>query len=152
MSAYALVRQLSNSTGQSPTAYNGENVIQRIDFGKGRSRFLLYVGIALAVLAVFAAAIVLSKGTVGRLSGAWMGLVVFTFGLFWVVVRQSKEYWRRPDFWLAIVSLLALHLLAFVSVLRVYHQWREIWFVPVVVVEGGLFGAILYLLFGSRRY
>jgi hypothetical protein len=42
-------------------------------------------------------------------------------------------------------------LLAFISVLRVYPQWREIWFVRVVIVEGGLFGAILYLLFGERK-
>lgn len=107
-----------------------------LTLGKVVQPFLLYIGIALAVLAVFAAVIVLSKGTVGRLSGAWMGLVVFTFGLFWVVVRQSREYWRRPGFWLAITGLLALHVLAFISVLRVYPQWREIWFVPVVVVEG----------------
>ncbi len=27
-----------------------------------------------------------------------------------------------------------------------------IWFMPVVIFEGGLFGAILYLLFGSRKH
>jgi len=66
-------------------------------------------------------------------------------------ISQSRAYWHRPGFWLAIAGLLALHLLAFISILRVYPQWREIWFVPVMIVEGGLFGAILYLLFGERK-
>jgi hypothetical protein len=107
-----------------------------LTLGKVVQRFLLYAGVALAVLAVFAAAIVLSKGTVGRLSGAWMGLVVFTFCLFWVIVRQWRAYWHHLGLWLAIAGLLALHLPAFIFVLRVYPQWREIWFVPVVIVEG----------------
>jgi hypothetical protein len=120
--------------------------------GKIVQRFFLYVGIALAVLIVFAAAIVLSKGAVGRVSGTWMALVVFTLCLFWVVVRQSRAYWRRLGFWLAIAGLSVVHLLVFVAILRAYPQWRAIWFVPVVIVEGGLFGAILYLLFGERKH
>jgi len=123
-----------------------------LTLGKIVQRFFLYVGIALVILAVFAAAIILSKGAVGRVSGAWTALAVFTLGLFWVIVRQSRAYWRRLDFWLTIAGLLVVHLLMFVAVLRVYPRWREIWFVPVVIVEGGLFGAILYLLFGSREH
>ena len=69
-----------------------------------------------------------------------------------VTIRQSRAYWRRLGFWLAIAGLLVVHLLAFISVLRVYPQWREIWFVPVMIVEAGLFGAILYLLFGERKH
>jgi hypothetical protein len=115
-------------------------------------RLFLYVGIALAVLAVFAAAIVLSKGAVGCVPGAWMALAVFTCGLFWVTIKQSRAYWRRLGFWLAIVGLLVVHLLVFVAILRAYPQWRQIWFVPVVIVEGGLFWAILYLLFGIREH
>jgi len=48
--------------------------------------------------------------------------------------------------------LLIIHLLAFVAILRAYPQWREIWFMPVMVAEGGLFGATLYLLFGDPRH
>ena len=125
--------------------------VSEMTLGKIVQRFFLYVGIALAVLVIFAAAIVLSKGAVGRASGAWMALAVFTLCLFWVVVRQSRAYWRRLGFWLAIAGLLVVHLLVFVAVLRAYPQWREIWFVPIVIVEGALFGAILYLLFGERK-
>jgi|SRR5215469_3542237 len=49
-------------------------------------------------------------------------------------------------------SLLVVHSLAFVAILRTYPHWRVIWFMPVVIVEGGLFGAILYLLFGGSRH
>jgi len=89
---------------------------------------------------------------VGRVPGAWMALAVFTCGLFWVIVRQSRVYWRRLGFWFAIAGLLIVHSLAFVAILRAYPQWREIWFWPIMVVEAGLFGAILYLLFGIREH
>jgi hypothetical protein len=104
----------------------------------------------MAVLAVFCVGIVLSKGA--KVPSEWLALAVFTSCLFWVTVRQSRAYWRRLGFWLATAALLIVHLLAFVAVLRAYPQWREIWFVPTVIVEGGLFGAILYLLFGSRKH
>ena len=117
--------------------------------GKIAQRFALYVGIALAVLVVFAAAIVLSKGA--KVPSQWLALAVYTCGLFWVTIRQSRAYWDRLSFWLSMSGLLIIHLLAFIAILRAYPQWRAIWFMPVVIVEGGLYGAILYLLFGRRR-
>lgn len=121
-----------------------------LTWGKIVQRFLLYVGIALVVLVVTAVAIVLSKGT--KVSGGWIALAVYTAGLFWVTIKQSKTYWGRPSFWAAIAGLLVVHLLAFVAVLRAYPEWRGIWFWPVVIVEGGLFGAIFYVLFGDRKH
>jgi hypothetical protein len=121
-----------------------------LTLGKVVRRFLLYIGIALAVLAVFAAGIVLSKGA--KVPSGWFALAMFTSGLFWVTIRQSRAYWPRLGFWLAIAGLLVVHLMVFVAVLRAYTQWRGIWFMPVVIIEGGLFGAILYLLFGDRKY
>lgn len=118
-------------------------------FGKIVQRFFVYIGIALVVLVVFGVAIVLSKGA--KISGDWIALAVYTAGLFWVTIRQSKRYWHRPGFWLAIAGLLVVHSLAFVVILRAYPQFRGIWFWPIVIVEGGLFGAILYLLFGERK-
>ena len=123
--------------------------LSELTFGKIVQRFFVYVGIALAVLVLFGVAIVLSKGA--KISGDWIALAVYTVGLFWVTIRQSRRYWRRPGFWLAIAGLLVVHLLAFVAILRAYPQFRGIWFWPIVIVEGGLFGAILYLLFGERK-
>ena len=126
--------------------------LSEITLGKVVQRFLLYVSVALAVLVVVAAGIVLTKGAVGRIPRAWMALAVFTLALFWVTIRQSRAFWRRMDFWLAIAGLLVVHLLVFVAILSAYPQWREIWFVPVTIVECGLFGAILYLLFAEPTH
>ena len=128
--------------------------MNELTVGKIVRRGLLYLGLAIGALAAFALvfAILIYTGHTRPVPHSWIALVVFTAGLFWVTVRQSRRYWRRPGFWLAIAGLLVVHLLAFISVLRAYPQWRGIWFVPVVIVEGGLFGAILYLLFGERKH
>jgi hypothetical protein len=117
--------------------------------GKIVQRFFLYVGIALVVLAVFAVVIVLSKGA--KLPSGWLALGVFTSCLFWITIRQSRAYWNRPGFWLATIGLLLVHLLLFIAILRGYPQWRGIWFVPIIIVEGGLFGVILHVLFGEHK-
>jgi apolipoprotein N-acyltransferase len=119
--------------------------------GKIARRSLLYIGLALAALAVIGLLIAISVHTGTVFTGGWIGLMVYAAGLFWVTIRQSREYWQRPSFWLAIAGLLVVHLLAFVVILRAYPQWRMIWFMPVVIVEGGLFGTTLYLLFGERK-
>jgi len=123
----------------------------RLSFWKIVQRFLLYVAIALVVLVFIAAVVILTKGRIGRVSGGWFGLVVYTGLLFWVTIRQSREHWQRLGYWLAIAGFLLVHLLAFIAILRAYPEWRMIWYWPIVVVEGGLFGPILYLLFGSHN-
>ena len=119
-------------------------------------RALLYVGLAVAFLTGFALvfALLVYTGHTSYMehSGGWIGLLVYSSGLFWVTIRQSREYWRHLGFWATIAGLLVVHLLAFVAILRAYPQWRMIWFMPVIVVEGGLFGAVLYLLFGDPRH
>ncbi|HZW91563.1 MAG TPA: hypothetical protein VFF64_01180 [Candidatus Eremiobacteraceae bacterium] len=110
-------------------------------------RGLLYIGIALLVLVVVATFIVLTKGRV-RISGGWAGLVTYTALLLWVIISKSRKRWHQLTFWLTVVGLLTIHLLAFVAILRSYPQWRMIWFVPVVIVEAGLFSVILNVLLG----
>jgi hypothetical protein len=66
------------------------------------------------------------------------------------MIGRSRERWNRPAFWLAILGLLAVHLLAFVAILRSYPEWRMIWFMPIVIVEAGLFSIILDMLLGNR--
>ncbi len=75
----------------------------------------------------------------------------YTGLLFWVTMRQSRELWRRIDYWFTMVGLLVVHSLAFTAVLRAYPEWRMIWFMPVVIVEAGLFGAITYEPLGYVR-
>jgi hypothetical protein len=128
--------------------------LRELTVGKIARRGLLYFGIAIGFLAFFAVvfAALVYTGHTGHISGRWIALAVYTVGLFWVTVRQSTGYWRRPGFWMAIAGLLVVHLLAFVALLRAYPQWRGIWFWPIVIVEGGLFGATLYLLFGEPKH
>ena len=116
-------------------------------------RVLLYFGLAIASLAAFSLVFptLVYTGHTGHVSARWIALGVFTAGLFWVTIKQSKEYWCRLGFWFAMAGLLALHLLAFIAVLRSYPQWRGIWFMAIMIVEAGLFGAILYLLFGVEN-
>lgn len=122
--------------------------MSELAFGKLVQKLFLYVGIALVALVIFAVAIVLSKGA--KVSGDWIALAVYTAGLFWITIRQSRRYWRHSSFWLTITGLLIIHLLAFVVILRAYPQWRGIWFWPIMLLEAGLFGSIFYLLFGRR--
>jgi apolipoprotein N-acyltransferase len=119
--------------------------------GRIARRAFLYVGLALAALAVIGLLVAISVQTGAVFTGGWIGLAIYTSGLFWVTIRQSREYWRRPGFWMVIAGLLVVHLLAFVAILRAYPRWRMVWFMPVVIGEGGLFGAILYLLFADRK-
>jgi hypothetical protein len=55
---------------------------------------------------------------------------------------------HQVTFWLAAAGLFIVHFLVFVAILRCYPQWRMIWFMPIVIVEAGLFSVILNLLLG----
>ena len=113
-------------------------------------RAFLYVGLALAGLAGIGLLIAVSIRTGIPITGGSIGLVGYTSLLFCVTVSRSRERWHRPTFWLAVAGLLAVHLLAFVAILRVYPEWRMIWLMPIVVLEAGLFSIILDMLLGYR--
>jgi hypothetical protein len=115
------------------------------------SRFLLYIAIALGVLAICAllVAIAIYTGHTRRLPVGWFGLVGFTPLIFWTVIKSLRRCWKRAGFWFAVAALLALHLLAFVATLLRYPQWPLLWFVPVSMVEAGLFVMILGKLFND---
>jgi lipoprotein signal peptidase len=106
-------------------------------------RLLLYVGIALVCLAATGLILALSIRTGISVPGRWVGLILWTLLVFWVIVSRRREYWARLSFWLAAAGLLAGHLLAFMVILNNYPQWRPIWFAPVAVVEAGALGGIL---------
>lgn|GEM_PF-3465685 len=119
--------------------------------GKIARRSLLYIGLALASLAGIGLLVAISIHTGVALTGGWIGLIGYTSLLFWVAISKSREHWHRPMFWLTMMGLLAVHLLAFLAVLRSYPQWRMVWFMPIVVIEAGLFWTILNALFGPPK-
>jgi hypothetical protein len=114
-------------------------------------RSLLYIGLALAALGVTGLLVAISIHTGTALTGGRIGLIGYTSLLFWVAISKSREHWYRPMFWLTIVGLLAIHLLVFLAALRSYPEWRMIWFMPIVVVEAGIFWTILNALFSSSK-
>jgi hypothetical protein len=122
-------------------------------FGWVVRRLLLYIGLAFAALAVFAVFFALSihLGIGNKITGGWIGFVGYTGLLFWITVRQSRRRWSHWSFWLVIACLLTIHSLAFVAILRIYPQWRMIWFWPITVAEAGLFGATLAWLFPEKH-
>jgi hypothetical protein len=50
-----------------------------------------------------------------------------------------------------VAALVAVHLSAFYGILHLYPEWRMIWFAPVIIVEGVLFGVITDALVGPLK-
>jgi hypothetical protein len=124
-----------------------------LTFGRVVRRLPLYFGLAFASLLAFSIvfAIGVHFGMVGKFRFIWVGFAAYTGLLFWVVVRQAKPHWYRPNFWFVIFGLLAIHCFVFVSVLRVYPEWRPIWFWPTTVIEAGAIGGFLEWLFPEKH-
>jgi hypothetical protein len=126
-------------------------------FGWFVRRLLLYFGLAFAALIGFALffALTVHFGITDKVNGwfkgGWIGFVLYTALLFWITVRESRRRWSHWSFWVAIACLLTIHCLAFVAILRIYPDWRMIWFWPITVVEAGIFGGTLAWLFPERR-
>jgi len=113
-------------------------------------RAALYVGLALAGLTVIALLVAFSIYTGIEIRGSWLALTMWTALVFWVVVKSSKQHWRRPKYWFVLAAILAVHLVAFGMVLRTYPDWQPIWFAPTSIVEAGLLGGIVEWCFPDR--
>lgn len=109
-------------------------------------RSLRYVAIALAVFLAVFLLVVVSNGA--KELPDWLTVGAFTCGLFWITIRESKEYWPRVGFWMAMFGILIVHVALLLAILRVYPAWRPIWFAPLILVEGAFLAPILFLLFG----
>jgi hypothetical protein len=114
-----------------------------VTLGRIIRRLLFDVGLALGALAVLTLVFVLSIRTGISVPRQWVLLTIWTLLVFWVIVIRRRERWTRSTFWLAVVGLLAGHLLVFVTILKNYPQTRPVWFACVAVVEAGILGAFL---------
>jgi cytochrome bd-type quinol oxidase subunit 2 len=143
--------QAVTTSSVAHTEFNGRT------FGWVVRRLLFYIGLAftaLTVLALFFALTIRLGGTDkinGWFKGGWIGFLTYTALLFWITVRQSRRRWCHWSFWFAIACLLTIHCLAFVAILRIYPDWRVIWFWPITVVEAGIFGGTLAWMFPERH-
>jgi hypothetical protein len=118
----------------------------KMTVGKVIRRILLYLGLAFASLVVFSLVFALSIRTHIVVPFRWVMLATFTGVLVAATVQGSRKYWRMVAFWFILAALLCLHLLAFILILRNFPEFRIFWYVPVVILEAGIFGAIYDLL------
>jgi hypothetical protein len=109
-------------------------------------RVALYLGLALVCLVLMALVVVVIVYTGISVPGRWAALATFTVVLGAATVKSARKYWRSVSFWFIFAGLLSFHLLLFTVILRNVPDFRVIWYVPVVIVEAGIFGAIYDLL------
>ncbi|HEY3930383.1 MAG TPA: hypothetical protein VGL89_18565 [Candidatus Koribacter sp.] len=102
-----------------------------------------YLLLALGGLAVMAGALFVNVRYGFYIPARWVGLILYTTLIFWVVVRYCRPQWQMPKFWVSVTGCLVTHLLFFDWVLTVYPDWRVIWFMPIAIVEGGMIGALV---------
>jgi hypothetical protein len=71
-------------------------------------RLLLYLGLALLTLTIFALffALTVWLGITERVNswfkGGWVGFFMYSALLFWITVREPRQRWSHWSFWLAI--------------------------------------------------
>jgi hypothetical protein len=106
----------------------------------------LYLGLALASLAIFTLIFILSIRTHIVIPFRWVGLAGFAGVLMFAIIKTDEEYWNRPAFWLICVGVLVVHLAVFIPVLRSYPEFRLAWWVPIVIAEAAVFGVMCDML------
>jgi hypothetical protein len=124
----------------------------KVTLGHIIRRLFLYLGIAVASLVIFSFIFSLGIRTHIVVPFRWVMMAVFAGVLVFAVVKTDREYWNRPAFSLTCVGVLGVHLAVFIPFLRAYPEFRPVWWVPIVIVEAGIFGVICdVLLMRSRR-
>lgn len=96
---------------------------------------VLYVGLAVAFLAFIGVIIFITRTTGFTIPFRWVGLVLFTGVLAWVIFSQFRYLTRKPRFWPAVCAIFAVHFVVLTGLLWYLPDWRLIWFIPVVFIE-----------------
>ena len=111
-------------------------------FGQLIKRLFLYLGLAFAALTIFTLIFALSVHTHTVIPFRWVMLATFTALLVGAMIKTYTRYWTRPAFWIILAVLLCVHLGLFSLILIDYPEFRIVWYVPAVIVEGGIFGVV----------
>lgn len=115
-------------------------------------RLALYVvvGIIVAVLMAFGAWYNASSGMNLHFPLQWVQLALWTAVTFGFVAKQLGQYWGVALFWVAVLALSAIHLLAYIVVLQRCPEFRPVWFMFITIVECVLLTMILDVLFSHK--
>ncbi|MGC1105754.1 MAG: hypothetical protein WA876_04380 [Candidatus Acidiferrales bacterium] len=97
-------------------------------------------------MAVIGAAVVISARTGITIRHQQYWLAAWTVFLLWVAIKTYRRYWKHLLFWLALAILLGGHLALFTVILRNFPDFRPVWYIPVLVAEGAVFGVIYGVL------
>lgn len=125
----------------------GGHFTSTMTFGTIVRRFVFYLGLALAALALFTLVFALSIRTHVVVPFRWVMLAVFTVVLAVAMIKACKRYWARPVFWLSLAGFLGIHLTVFIELLHSYPDFRVFWFVSIGMVEGAVFEIACMSLF-----
>lgn len=95
----------------------------------------LYVLIAVAVAIGIVWYAYDSDGTGNQSISRWGGLIVNTAILYSYVLKESRPFWHAWGFWLALISVLSLHTVAFIIIFQHVEHWSVLWFLFMYPVE-----------------
>lgn len=88
--------------------------------------FVLYIAIGFAVVGVLIA--VAQAGVSQEAYIRWGGLGFNTSILFGYFIVDSRQFFRRWQFWALTAVLLSVHLTGFIVVLAHVAEWKLLWF------------------------
>ena len=106
-------------------------------------RMLLYLGMALCFLAVMGVIVVVSVRTGLSVPIRWVGLAVFTGVIGFFIFHQYGTFARRRLFWLATISITAVHLTGYAMLLLYFPRWPLGWFLPTTLIEVALITVVM---------
>ncbi len=109
-------------------------------------RFFAYVGLAVASLAILSIAFALIVRSRLSVPFQWVYLAIFTGVLAFGIVKPSRKYWPRVSFWFTGAAALTAHLAVFIPLVFHFPDFKPIWYVPIVIVETGIFGMICEIM------
>ncbi len=85
----------------------------------------------------------------------WVGLPVFTFSIFWWVIKESRPRWHNKVFWWTIVAVLFFHIAGFLVAFRYVEHWRAFEFFVICTLEVPVIMAVVnwtFEKFGKKRH
>lgn len=97
--------------------------------------FAIYVAIACAIGGGIIWFANRSDGTKNDNIARWGGLIVNSLILYGYFVKQSRPYWRAWGLWLAISSVLTIHILVFAAIFERVEHWKVGWFLLMYPIE-----------------
>jgi hypothetical protein len=104
---------------------------QRATHIRSRVRdFVLYIAIGFAFVGVLI--VVAQKGVSHDAYIRWGGLALNTAILFGYFIADSRQFFRRWQFWALTAVLLSVHLAGFIVVLTHVAEWKLLWFLVII--------------------